>query len=54
MTRMKSQAYNEGYQEYMHWSWTGNPSERPSNPYQEGTKERDDWQEGWDDASFDV
>jgi ribosome modulation factor len=53
MSQTKSQAYMEGYQAYMSWAWTGTLGERPANPYQEG-KAMEDWQEGWDDASFDV
>ena len=53
----KSTEYMEGYYAYMSWYYNKTP--RPTNPYQleaDGgdTGAYDDWQNGWDDASFDV
>lgn len=50
----KSRAYRDGYEAYMHWSWAGTSNERPVNPYPVDTAQHADWQDGWDDASFDV
>ena len=52
-----SSEYEEGYRAYMDWYWNKTP--RPVNPYQleadQGdTKAYTEWQNGWDDASFDV
>lgn len=52
-----SSEYEEGYRAYMDWYWNKTP--RPVNPYQleadQGdTKAHTEWQNGWDDASFDV
>lgn len=51
----KSDAYYEGLRAYQSWSWSGGG--RPSNPYKTGdiqgeSIEYDDWQQGWEDASF--
>ena len=47
----KSDAYKVGYYAYMSWYWSHN-TDRPANPYSD--QQADDWQQGWDDASFDV
>jgi hypothetical protein len=41
----KSQAYENGWDDYMNFS-------SPENPYEEGTEEYDDWEEGWEAASI--
>lgn len=53
----KSKEYTEGYQAYMSWYYS--QTQRPTNPYQleadaGDIRPFDDWQNGWDDASFDV
>lgn len=55
-TNPKSDAYQEGRSAYRSWSWSG--GSRPDNPYRTGDVEGepieyDEWQQGWDDASFD-
>ena len=53
----KTVEYQAGYDAYMDWYWNKTP--RPTNPYQfeaeaGDTRAYDEWQNGWDDASFDV
>lgn len=48
----KSDAYKAGYYAYMSWHWSHEVS-RPPNPYTDDAQAAE-WQEGWDDASFDV
>ncbi len=47
----KSDEYKVGYYAYMSWYWSKS-AERPTNPYNDHPA--DEWQQGWDDASFDV
>ena len=53
----KSKEYGEGYEAYRAWSLDGSQP-RPVNPYPadetpDAIRARGDWQDGWDDASFD-
>lgn len=48
----RSDAYKVGYYAYMSWHWSHETS-RPDNPYTDAVQAAE-WQDGWDDASFDV
>lgn len=48
----QTDAYKVGYYAYMSWHWSHETS-RPANPYTD-PKQAEEWQNGWDDASFDV
>ena len=54
----KSDEYLDGYRAYQMWI-IDQTQLRPVNPYQLGDEASNanaqlDWQDGWDDASFDV
>lgn len=42
----------EGGDSYRAWSSANCEPDMPVNPYPEGTKEHEDWQQGFDDAEW--